>query len=254
MTETDKKISDMHSGYWHPTAPVLLKDVWTLAITYKADPEVIRRWLPPELEPHPDGRVEMTMYSIPDPNQTSGFGAFSLTYMTLEVAGLDGYSAEGAGKIPGRYWATYWNSSHRVRTYARESVGIPARPGACFWTRDGDRLTSRLEIDGVTAIELKADVTDEHAATVGGLLNYYTRRIIPSLDGAGDTVNELVHVPIPFVVEAYKATPVSLDFLFPPDDHVAELRPIGPVSEAELLYGKVTFTYSQARRIRNYLT
>ena len=247
------KAPEMHSGYWHPSAPVLLKDVWTLGITYKADPAAIRRWLPAEFEPHPGGRVEMTMYSIPDANQTSGFGAFSLTYMTLEVAGHDGYAAEGAVAIPGRYWVSYWNSSHRVRTYARESVGIPARPGSCSWNRDGDLLTSVLDIDGAPAIELKANVTAEHLGNVGGLLNYYTRRVIPSLDGSGSTVDELVYVPIPFVTEAYKATPVSLDFKFPSNDHMAELRPIGPISDAELLYGKVTFTYSQARQFKNYL-
>ncbi len=80
MDDTSAVRPNMHSGSWHPSAPVLLRDVWTLAITYKADPKALRRWLPPGLEPHPDGRVEMTMYEVPNSRQTSGFGAFDLTY------------------------------------------------------------------------------------------------------------------------------------------------------------------------------
>ena len=254
MDDTSPVAPNMHSGTWHPSAPVLLRDVWTLAVTYKADPKAVRRWLPPGLDPHPDGRVEMTMYEVPHANQTSGFGAFDLTYVTIEVAGHDGYMAEGSVKIPGRFWATYWNSSHRVRTFARESVGIPAQPGSTSWTRNGNALTSELKIHGTSAIVLKADVTDKHVATVGGLLNYYTRRTIPSLAGGEASLDELVYMPIPFVAETYAATLVSLEMKSELEPHVAALRPIEDIKSANLLFGKLSFTYSQARRLKSFLT
>lgn len=254
MDETHAVRPNMHSGSWHPSAPVLLRDVWTLAITYKADPKAIRRWLPPGLEPHPDGRVEMTMYEVPDPRQTSGFGAFDLTYMTIEVAGHDGHMDEGSVPIPGRYWATYWNSSHRVRTFARESVGIPARPGSTSWTRDSKVLTSTLALDGRPAIVLRAEVTDQPAGTAGGLLNYYTRRTIPSLDGGRASIDELVYVPIPFVAETYVASPISLDMDLGSEPQVAALGPTEDIKAATLLFGKLSFTYSQARHVRSFLT
>jgi hypothetical protein len=51
------------------------------------------------LEPHPNGMVQMNMYEVQD-NQTSGFGPFSLTYLTVEIAGHDSYAAEGAQRRP----------------------------------------------------------------------------------------------------------------------------------------------------------
>ena len=58
MSGTKRRYPGLHGGAWSPAAPQLLKDVWTLAITYQADPDAIRDALPPGLEPHPDGRVE----------------------------------------------------------------------------------------------------------------------------------------------------------------------------------------------------
>jgi hypothetical protein len=254
MSGTKRRYPGLHGGAWSPAAPQLLKDVWTLAVTYQADPDAIRDALPPGLEPHPDGRVEMTMYAIPDPAQTSGFGAFSLTYITLEVAGHDGHAQEGTVPIPGRAWAFYWNDSHRVRSYAREAVGIPAEPGSCAWHRHADgRLDSVLTVDGAPVIRLTVEATETPGDRMGGTLNYFTHRQIPNLDGHGFAIDELVFVPIPFVVESFKARPVGLEFAFAEGHAAGRLRPIRPVAEATLLYGTVTFTYSQARRILNYL-
>jgi acetoacetate decarboxylase len=146
------------AGAWVPPAPQLLKDVLMLVIGYRADPTVLREVLPPGLEPHESGLVQMNMYECPDPARTSGFGAFSLTYLTVEVAGHDSQAAEGTLCVPGRYWVGYWNSSARVRTFAREQAGIPALPGECTWTVEGDRLVSRLSVDGATVIEATARV------------------------------------------------------------------------------------------------
>src|SRR3712207_7645162 len=73
--------------------------------------------------------------------QTSGFGAFSLTYLTVEIEGHDSLAAEGQMPIPGRFFAYYWNSSPRVLSYAREAAGVPAMYGV----RRGEVLDGRSE-------------------------------------------------------------------------------------------------------------
>jgi acetoacetate decarboxylase len=54
------------------------------------------------------------MYEV-SAEQTSAFGAFSLTYLTGEIDGHDRLAADGALPIPGRFFAYYWNSSPRMR-------------------------------------------------------------------------------------------------------------------------------------------
>jgi Acetoacetate decarboxylase (ADC) len=254
MPGSQLRYPGLHGGDWSPSAPQLLKDVWTLAITYHAEPDAIREALPPGLEPHPEGRIEMTMYAIPDAGQTSGFGAFSLTYITLEVAGHDGYAQEGTVAIPGRAWVAYWCDSHRVRSYAREAVGIPAQPGSCEWHRtERGKTASVLTVDGKPVIRLVAATSERPAGKMGGLLNYFTHRQIPNLNGSGFAIDKLVYVPIPFVVESYEARPISLEFSFPEGHRANRFRPIRPIEQASLLYGTVSFTYSQARSMVNYL-
>lgn len=102
----------------------------------------------------------MNMYEI-EPDQSSGFGGFSLTYLTVEIeGGHDSLAADGNMAIPGRYFAYYWNSSPRVISYAREGAGIPAMPGVRSTTSDGNKLTSTLSVDGSPVIEVQANVTE----------------------------------------------------------------------------------------------
>jgi acetoacetate decarboxylase len=95
----------MPAGVWFLPTPQLLKDVRMIIVGYRADEDALRAVLPPGLEPHESRQVQMNMYECPDPAQTSGFGAFTLTYLTVEVAGHDSLAAEGSLAIPGRYFA-----------------------------------------------------------------------------------------------------------------------------------------------------
>jgi hypothetical protein len=246
--------SGMAGGAWTPPAPQLLKDVLMLIVGYRADPDVLRDLLPPGLEPHESGAVQMNMYECPDPAQTSGFGAFSLTYLTVEVAGHDSQVAEGTMAVPGRFWVGYWNSSPRVRTYAREQAGIPALPGECTWTHEGDRLRSRLTVDGATAIETVATVGTEEVGVLGGHLHYYAHREIPVPAGGTNAISELLEIPLPFVAHLREAQVEDVSFHFPEGSPFARLAPVTPLDVTGVLHGRVTFTYSAARRVRDYLT
>jgi acetoacetate decarboxylase len=236
----------------YPPTPQLLKDVWMLIVGYSASLEAIRDVLPQGLEANPAGTIQMNMYVVPDAAQTSGFGAYSLTYLTAEVAGHD--SLAGNLRLPGRYFAYYWNSSNLVRTYAREAVGIPAMPGRCTWVRQGNTLRSTLTVDDKPYIETLAAVSEKSLGTLGGHLNYYSHRQFPTVDGGQAAVSEVIEIPIPFIADLYEAQVESIAFLMSEESHAAaRLRPLEPLKVLSVVYGKVTFTYSQGRVIRDLL-
>jgi Acetoacetate decarboxylase (ADC) len=243
----------MSGGDWTPPAPQLLRDVPMLIVGYRADRDALCRWLPPGLEAHESGVVQMNMYECPDARMNSGFGAFTLTYLTVEVAGHDSYAADGSVPIPGRYWVGYWTDSDRVRRYARESVGIPALAGSCAWQRDGDRLRSTLTVGQRTVIEAEAVVGSSETGVLGGQLHYYAHRQLPVPEGGRNQVSELLEVPIPFVASLYDASVEAVRFSFPDGSPWGELAPVDPLEIGGVLHGRVTFTYSMARRVRDYL-
>lgn len=247
------RYSGMAGGTWSPPAPQLLKDVLMLIVGYRADRQALADLLPPGLEPHESGLVQMNMYECPDPGQTSGFGAFSLTYLTIEVAGHDSFAADGALAIPGRFWVGYWASSARVRTYARETSGIPALPGECTWTHEGGVLTSRLSVEDALAIEVVAEVGTQDVGVLGGHLNYYAHREVPAAGGGANAISELLEIPIPFVAQLREAQVRDVSFHFPEGSPFARLAPVAPLEIGGVLHGRVTFTYSMARQLRDYL-
>jgi acetoacetate decarboxylase len=218
---------------------------------YEADSEALAEVLPQGLEPHPNHVVQMNMYEI-DAANTSGFGAFSLTYLTVELDGHDSYAADGTMPIPGRFFAYYWNSSPRVISYAREAAGIPAMPGVRTTSIENDVLTSRLSIEGQPVITATANVTDKAIGTLGGHLNYYAHRQFPTVDGGRTVVDELVELPLPFVADLFDAEVASVEFAFPESHPASHLAPVSPSAIHSVLYGDVTFTYSMGRVIHDY--
>ncbi|MCH7928662.1 MAG: acetoacetate decarboxylase family protein, partial [Candidatus Dadabacteria bacterium] len=60
-------------------APQLVTNAWMFIVGYEADPEALKAFLPEGLEPHPNNRVVLNMYTVPDGTETSGFGAYTLT-------------------------------------------------------------------------------------------------------------------------------------------------------------------------------
>src|SRR4051794_18351849 len=199
---------------WAPPTPQLIRGARMLILGYQADPEALADVLPPGLRPHPNNLVQMNMYDVTG-EQTSGFGAFSLTYLTVEVEGHDSLAAEGAMPIPGRFFAYYWNSSPRVLAYAREAAGIPAMYGSRRRELTGGSLTSTLQVEGRDVITARMSVTEDPAGTLGGHLNYYAHRQFPRPEGGRASISELIELPLPFVLDAYEATVDDISFDFP---------------------------------------
>jgi acetoacetate decarboxylase len=237
---------------WAPQPPQLIHNARMIIVGYEAKREALEEMLPPGLIPHANNTIQMNMYEI-EADQSSGFGGFSLTYLTVEVDGHDSLAGDGAVAIPGRFFAYYWNSSPRVIAYTREGAGIPAMPGLRTGTVEGGVLTSSLHVEGQEVIKLTASVTDDPAGHLGGHLNYYAHRQIPQPFGGFASLSELIELPLPFTVELFEASVDSLEFSFPEGHPAGRLAPVSPLNITSLLYGDVTFTYSMGRVIRDYM-
>lgn len=242
----------MPATAWAPPSPQLIRGARMLIVGYSADPEALAELLPPGLNPHPGNLVQITMYEA-EAEQTSGFGKFALTYLTIEVDGHDSWTGGGEAAIPGRFVAYYWNDSPRVISYARETTGFPAVYGNRRAGISDGKLTSVLDLDGRDAITMRASVTEEPTGNMGGHLNYYTHRQIPTLDGGRCAISELVEIPIPFVADTYAATVEDIAFDFPDGHPAARLAPLTPLSTPSVMWADVTFTYSVGRVAKDYL-
>ena len=72
-----------------------------------ADPDACARLLPRALKPAANRAVYMNQYVVDSAQQTTGFGAYSLTYLGLDVA--DQNAPDGV--TPRRFFTHYFNSS-----------------------------------------------------------------------------------------------------------------------------------------------
>ncbi len=183
-----------------------------------ADPDAAAALVPGELTPADGSPVFMNQYVVDDAGQTSnagsedGFGAYSLTYLGVDLAGLD--TEDGT---PARWWTHYFNSSPNMIRYA-SGHGVPAGGGETTLQLDGGTLVGTTLIDGAPSIRTTARVEIGTPAHATGQLRYVTR-----------VGGSLVSGRYPFVMDAAETFGVSaVEFLGGPDSLQA-LRPADPL-------------------------
>jgi hypothetical protein len=177
-----------------------------------ADPKALRALLPPALRPAPSGAVYMNQYVVDSAEQTTGFGAYSLTYLGLD---LDSFAPDGA--TPARFFTHYLNSSEVVRAYAAVR-GVPVGEGSTTLELHAHTLTATTMVEGKPVIRTRAKVGRKVAATVTGHLKYVTR--------VGD---RLVGGNYPYIGELADDFEVLSIEMLDPDHPVYALRPASPL-------------------------
>lgn len=178
-----------------------------------AEPKAAARLLPPALKPAANGAIYMNQYVVDSAEQTTGFGAYSLTYLGLDVAGHPAPD----GVTPGRFFTHYFNSSEIVREYASER-GVPASPGrTTLEVRDGV-LTATTFVKERPLIRTTAEVGDVADVVLAGHLRYITRVKDRLVSGNYPYIGELVS----------RFTVRSIEFL-DPTHPVYALRPASPL-------------------------
>lgn len=201
-------------------APQLITSARMLYLVWlPADPDAVAALVPDGLEPAADRAVYLNQYVVDDALQASGgahpdgFGAYSLTYLGADLAGLD--TEEG---VPGRWWTHYFNSSETMIAYAL-AHGVPATSGTTTLQLDDGVLVATTEVGGRPLIRTTSRVGATGTQRSTGQLRYLT-----SVDGT------LTSGRYPFVADlADGFAPVSVEFL--DDTHpVSALRPAEPLA------------------------
>ena len=177
------------------------------------DPDACARLLPPALRPAANGAVYMNQYVVDRAEQTTGFGAYSLTYLGLDLGDL--FAPDGV--TPARFFTHYFNSSETMREYAAER-GVPAVPGSTVLEVEGGIATATTSVDGTPVIRTRARVGDTADIVLAGHLRYVTR-----------VGNRLIAGNYPYIGELAGTFEVqSIEFLAP-DHPVYALRPASPL-------------------------
>jgi len=184
----------------HP--PQLIVGARMLYIVWlPADPAAAAALAPEELTAAEGAPVFINQYVVDDAAQTSnaasseGFGAYSLTYLGVELAGLD--TEDGT---PGRWWTHYLNSSPNMIRYAAEH-GVPAGAGLTALELDGGTLVATTFVDDAPIVRTTARVDIGSPVRANGQLRYLTR-----------VVGQLMSGRYPFVAdlaEAFEMTAVE---------------------------------------------
>lgn len=203
-------------------APQLVTNAWMFMAGFRPDPEALKGLLPEGLEPHPDGRMVINMYTVPNGLKTSGFGAYTLTYITIEVADHDSYTMGSDAGTPGRYFVYYFNDSPLMRDFTSKA-GIPATPGHTNISTDTDgNLHALLTVGGVPFIETTARVGNMKQGALGGHLNYFG--LLKSIEG-GKVLNQVVKYPIPWVGRPVSTADPEIKFIMPESHPLSRLAP-----------------------------
>jgi hypothetical protein len=216
----------------HP--PQLIVDARMLYVVWlPADPSAASALVPEELSAAEGSPVFMNQYVVDDAGQTSnadeadGFGAYSLTYLGVDLAGLD----TEAG-TPARWWTHYFDSSQAMIRYAAEH-GVPASSGQTTLELERETVVATSLVDGKPVIRTIAQVergTPQHAT---GQLRYVTR--------VGD---ELVSGRYPFVMASAESFEVTAIEFLDVEHPVSVLRPAEPLQVTFGFYSPaISFCY-----------
>ncbi|MGC5053006.1 hypothetical protein ACLQ2S_16320 [Micromonospora sp. DT48] len=212
-----------------PAVPHLVVNCRTLYFSWlPADPDAVAALVPAGLRPHPDREVFMNQYVVDDESQTSGFGAYSLTYIGITLLDMDAPD----GVTPGGWWTHYVTCSERVRGYAL-ARGAPAMSGRTSITERNDTIVTETAIEGLPVIRAQVRVGE-----TGHLVHNGHHRYLTELHG------QLVSSIYPVVAEPSASFEIeSVEFL-DPDHPVYALRPENPLTIAWGYYSpRSSFAY-----------
>lgn len=216
-------------------APQLIANCRMLYLVWiPEDPQAVAELVPAGLSARDDRACYLNQYVVDDPMQTSngtaevdGFGAYSLTYLGVDLAGLD----TEAG-VPARWWTHYFNSSEAMNRYAAER-GVPTGPGRTELQVTAEKVVATTYLDGRPTIRTTARIDGSPTTRSTGQLRYITR----DADG-------FVSGRYPFVADMAGGFAVeSLEFL-DPDHSIYALRPADPLTVTFGFYSPdITFCY-----------
>jgi hypothetical protein len=194
-----------------------------------AEPDAVAELVPDGLTPRDDRACYINQYVVDRRDQVSNddFGAYSLTYLGIDLAGLD----TEAG-TPARWWTHYLNSSDAMIRYAA-ARGVPARSGQTTLDLEGQALVATSFANGAPIIRTTARVDVGAPVRATGQLRYITQ-----VEG------RLMSGRYPYVADLAESFEVE-SFEFVDESHpVYALRPADPLTVTFGFYSpSISFCY-----------
>jgi hypothetical protein len=211
-------------------APQLITGARMLYLVWlPAEPDAVAGLVPDGLTPRDDRACYLNQYVVESPAQVSNdeFGPYSLTYLGVDLAGLD-----TEARTPARWWTHYLNSSEPMIRYAA-ARGVPATSGRTTLHLEGGTLVATSFANGAAIIRTTAGVDVGDSVRATGQLRYITR-----VEG------RLTSGRYPFVADLAESFEVeSLEFV--DESHpVYALRPANPLTVTFGFYSPaISFCY-----------
>jgi hypothetical protein len=203
-----------------PKPPQLITGARMLYLVWiPAEPDAVAALVPDGLTAAPRSLCYVNQYVVEraDAISTPEFGSYSLTYLGVDLDGLD----TEAG-TPARWWTHYLNSSEPMSRYAVEH-GVPAGAGRTTLELAEGRLVATTFVDGVPTIRTTAAVEVGTTQRATGQLRYVTQ-----------VRDELVSGRYPYVADlAERFTVESLEFL----DEQSSTYVLRPADPLEVTFG-----------------
>jgi hypothetical protein len=156
----------------------------------------------------------MNQYVVDSDDQTSGFGAYSLTYLGMDIAGM----MDPEGVTPARYMLFYFNSSEVMRAYTIREYDLPAVPGETVIEAGGGTATATTSLDGTPVIRTTARIGGGTAMVARGQLTY-----VRQMGGRFMAGN------FPYIADIDDGFEVQAIEFLDPDHPVYALRPADPL-------------------------
>jgi hypothetical protein len=213
-----------------PKPPQLITGARMLYLVWvPAEPDAVAALVPDGLTPATNRACFMNQYVVDrgDAISTPEFGAYSLTYLGVDLAGLDAESG-----TPARWWTHYLNSSEPMTRYAA-AHGVPAAAGRTTLELAEGRLVATTFVDEMPTFRTTASVAVGTPQRATGQLRYVT-----------EVGGELVSGRYPYVADlAERFTVESLEFL----DEQSSANVLRPAEPLEVTFGfyspSISFCY-----------
>jgi hypothetical protein len=217
--------------------PQIIRNAPLLTFFLAGDASALRQCIPPPLAPHPGARIILNVWSLSDPEDTTGFGEpgpIGISYLAAEVGGEEGTSADGATGFPGRFWLEHWSSSAALRRYAHRASGLEIMPGEISLEFRNDVATATLRLADRPVVTAHARLGSSRLKTISGHSIYYAER---DAESGG---REVARFEVPWISDAYAADDPTVDFAFPEQEPALRFVTNGRQTVAAVSFRRIT--------------
>ncbi len=207
-----------------PPPPYQNADADFILIGVAWDEAAVSKVLPPNVKPVPGATGGINIYTV---GKGFGIAPYSSAYFWVDVEGYD--SVDGT---KGRWMLTgVYGPNEKTTAAMRDGSFFPVRNGTAKVeaTAQGRRATGMIGDKPIVVGEIR--LADEPCSVLAGQVNY------PVLSSSKQV---MINV-IPYVGEACKSEPVSVDVVAPAGDAFAAFKPVKLLWALELKNASMSF-------------